>query len=124
MDSILNTTKVTLGLPVDYTPFDQMIITYINLAFSNLQQLGVGPSDGFSIEDETSKWEDFTLPAQEVPQLSMIKAYLYAKVRMLFDPPTTSFLLEALNKAVQEFEWRMNVRREETEWVDPFVGGA
>lgn len=120
-ESILNTTKMNLGLTPDYTPFDLMIITYINATFSTLQQLGVGPVDGFVVVDENSKWEEFVIPDDPGPQIEAVKTYIALKVKMLFDPPTTSFVLDALKNQVQELEWRMNVRRESTEWVDPLV---
>jgi hypothetical protein len=109
MDSILNGTKKILGLNSDYLAFDFDIITHINAAFSTLNQLGVGPEDGFFIEDSTANWEDFLVPAN---QLNLVKTYVYLKVRFLFDPPTTSFLLEAMNNQIKEYEWRLNLFRE------------
>jgi hypothetical protein len=109
MDSILNGTKKILGLNSDYLAFDFDIITHINAAFSTLNQLGVGPEDGFFIEDSTANWEDFIVPAN---QLNLVKTYVYLKVRFLFDPPTTSFLLDAMNNQIKEYEWRLNLFRE------------
>jgi hypothetical protein len=109
MDSILNGTKKILGLNSDYLAFDFDIITHINAAFSTLNQLGVGPEDGFFIEDSTANWEDFVVPAN---QLNLVKTYVYLKVRFLFDPPTTSFLLDAMNNQIKEYEWRLNLFRE------------
>jgi hypothetical protein len=109
MDSILNGTKKILGLDSDYLAFDFDIITHINAAFSTLNQLGVGPEDGFFIEDSTANWEDFVVPAN---QLNLVKTYVYLKVRFLFDPPTTSFLLEAMSNQIKEYEWRLNLFRE------------
>lgn len=114
--SILLSTKKILGLAPDYTAFDLDIITFINLAFSTLNQLGVGPVEGFQIEDESSKWEDYGLPLIE---LNAVKTYVYLRVRMMFDPPTTSFAINALNEQIQEHEWRLNVFREAHDWVDP-----
>lgn len=106
-NSILNTTKKNLGLGSDYTAFDLDILTHINAAFSTLCQLGVGPPEGFYIEDDQATWDDF-LDRFE-PVLSMAKTYVYLKVRLAFDPPTTSFGIEAVNRQVSEMEWRMNV---------------
>lgn len=108
--SILISTKKVLGITEDYTVFDLDIITHINAAFSILNQLGVGPLDGFMIEDEGAEWSDFA----DVPmnQLNLVKTYVYLKVGMLFDPPTTSFLIEAKTKQIEEYEWRLNVFRE------------
>lgn len=114
--SILTSTKKILGLAVDYTAFDLDIITHINAAFSTLTQLGVGPADGFMIEDASAEWYDYI---ENDPQLNTIKSYVFLKVRQLFDPPATSYLITAMEKQIQEFEWRLNVNRESTEWVDP-----
>lgn len=114
--SILISTKKILGIAADYTAFDLDIITHINAAFSTLTQLGVGPADGFMIEDESAEWYDYI---ENDVQLNTIKSYVFLKVRQLFDPPTTSYLITAVEKQIQEFEWRLNVNRESTEWVDP-----
>ena len=116
--SILTSTKKILGITEDYTVFDLDIITHINTAFSTLAQLGVGPADGFMIDDATYLWEDFL---GEVPdfQNNSVKSYVFLKVRQLFDPPQTSYLITAVEKQIQELEWRLNVHREETSWVDP-----
>jgi hypothetical protein len=115
--SILISTKKILGVPQDYTVFDHDIITHINTAFSILTQLGVGPTAGFMIEDETTEWNDFI--GSTDPQLNSVKSYVYLRTRQLFDPPTTSYLITAMEKQILELEWRLNVHREETEWVDP-----
>lgn len=110
-DSILTSTKKILGLGEDYTAFDLDIITHINSVFSIVNQLGVGPVDGFTIEDSQSKWADL----EDIPQnqLNLLKGYIWLKVRMLFDPPTLSFVIDAMNKQASEFEWRLNTLREE-----------
>lgn len=114
--SILISTKKILGIDAQYTAFDLDIITFINLAFSSLNQLGLGPVEGFYIEDETSNWEDFDVPSN---QINAVKTYVYLKVRLMFDPPSTSFAIEALNNQIREHEWRLNVFREETAWALP-----
>ena len=108
-ESILKSTKKILGLDETYTPFDLDVITHINAAFSLLNQLGVGPEDGFMIEDEVTVWDDYPVPDN---QLHLIKTYVFLKVRMLFDPPTMSFLIEATNNQIKEYEWRLNLFRE------------
>ena len=107
-DSILLTTKKVLGLSDSYDAFDQDIIMHINSVFSTLNSLGVGPEEGFTIEDDTKTWRDFTLD----PRLNSIKSYMYLKVRLLFDPPATSFVIEALKEQIKELEWRINFYRE------------
>jgi hypothetical protein len=108
-ESILKSTKKILGLAADYTPFDLDVITHINSTFSILDQLGVGPTGGFFIENEKATWSDFEVPEN---QLNLIKTYMFLRVRNLFDPPTTSFLIDATNKQLQEYEWRISTWRE------------
>jgi hypothetical protein len=115
-DSILTSTKKTLGLDADYTAFDLDIITHINLAFSVLNQLGVGPVEGFMIEDKSSTWDEFVVP---LSQMSMIRTYVYLKVSVLFDPPTTSYLIEAKTNQIDQYEWRLNVFREFNDFPNP-----
>ncbi len=108
-NSILNTTKKILGIEPVYTPFDVDIITHINAVFSVFTQLGVGPEEGFFITSETELWEEFQVP--EI-QLNLVKTYMYLRVRLLFDPPGTSYLIEAMNNQVREYEWRLSTLRE------------
>lgn len=115
-DSILNGTKKILGIDESYLVFDPDIILHINSVFSTLNQLGIGPDAGFAIEDATPVWSEFIATDK---CLNSVKTYVYLKVRILFDPPTTSFLLDAFNKQIQELEWRLNAYREGTAWVDP-----
>ena len=108
-ESILKSTKKVLGLDADYTPFDLDVITHINATFSILNQLGVGPEVGFFIEYDTALWTDFGVPEN---QLHLVKTYVYLKVRILFDPPATSYLINAATEQIKEYEWRLNVFRE------------
>lgn len=109
MSSILNSTKKILGLDYSYTAFDMDIITHINAAFSVLNQLGIGPADGFFIESTDESWDEFIVPTN---QMNLVKTYVYLKVRMFFDPPSTSYLIEAMNKQIAECEWRLSLFRE------------
>jgi hypothetical protein len=111
-DSILDTTKKMVGFDWDYTAFDIDIITHINSIFFTLQQLGVGPTAGFSITDNTKTWAEYTAG----DSIEAVKSYLYLKVRMLFDPPANSFTLDAMKNAATEFEWRLNVHTEGVRW--------
>jgi hypothetical protein len=114
--SILTSTKKILGIAEDYTVFDLDIITHINSAFSTLTQLGVGPAVGFMINDASAVWTDFIA---EDFQYNSVKSYIFLRVRQLFDPPSTSYLISAVERQISELEWRLNVHREEMEWVDP-----
>lgn len=116
VDSILTTTKKVLGIAEDYEAFDPDILMHINSVFSTLNDLGVGPDAGFAIEDKSTEWSEF-LGAD--PRLNRVKSYMYLRVKKLFDPPTTSYLLDAIDKQISEMEWRMSVYREGTAWVDP-----
>lgn len=116
-DSIFSSTKQVLGIPSDDTGFDVDLVTHINTAFSTLTQLGVGPTNGFMITDETDVWSDFI--TDEDPRWNLVRTYVYLKVRMYFDPPTTSYLKDAMESQIQELEVRMNILREESKWVAP-----
>lgn len=111
MESILTSVKKMLGLTEEYDAFDSDIIIHINSVFMVLTQLGVGPQNGFSIKDKTSVWSDF------IPETNMyyegVKTYMCWKVRMMFDPPTSSVVAEAANRIIGEFEWRLNFAAEE-----------
>ncbi len=114
--SILTSVKKVLGLDESYTAFDVDILMHINTAFSTLNQLGIGPQDGLMIEDDSATWDSLI---GTDPRLNMAKSYTYLKVKQLFDPPGTAYLVDAVAKQILEFEWRLNTLREETEWVDP-----
>jgi len=105
-DSILIGVKKLLGLAEEYTAFDFDVIIHVNSALGTLHQLGVGPADGFMIEDDTATWTDFF---DGDNRLNAIKSYVYLKTRILFDPPTTGYLVDAVNQAIKESEWRLNV---------------
>jgi hypothetical protein len=107
--SILTSTEKILMVPEEYTAFDMDIITHINSTFAVLSQLGVGPADGFMIEDATAVWTDFMSAG---PSLNLVKTYVYLKVRLLFDPPATSFLIQSVNEQIAQYEWRLNALRE------------
>ena len=105
-DSILKTIKKLIGPSLDYDYFDNDLIIHINSAFSVLNQLGLGSDDTFSITGDTETWGDFL---GDRKFLEMVKTYVYLKVKVIFDPPTSSFVLEAYNKQIAELEWRINV---------------
>jgi hypothetical protein len=115
--SILDETKKLLGLDASYTAFDTDVIMHINTVFSTLTQLGIGPDTGYMITDNTATWDAFIGTTD--PTLNAVKSYLFMKVKMMFDPPQTSFVIEAYNKNIQELEWRLNVKREGVSWTDP-----
>lgn len=110
MESILTSIKKLLGISEEYTHFDADIIMHINSVFMTLTQLGVGPSRGFIIEDDTAYWEDFI---SDEKKLQAIKTYIYLKVRLVFDSASLgSATLAAYERQIQELEWRLNVAAE------------
>lgn len=115
-ESILTSTKKVLGLDESYTAFDQDVILFINGTLSTLNQLGIGPEGGYSIASDTETWDAFIGTNKK---LNQVKTYVYLCVRMLFDPPQTGYLMDALAKQKLELEWRLNVVREMTDWTDP-----
>ena len=106
MESILTSVKKMLGIPEDYEHFDADIIMHINSVFMILTQLGVGPAEGFTIMDEDAIWSDFI---QDKKAIESVKSYMYLKVRLLFDPPLSSAVIDSMNRLISELEWRLNV---------------
>ena len=109
MESILTSIKKLLGIAEDYEHFDQDIIMHINTVFSILTQLGVGPATGFSIADKSTKWNEFI---SNKLYYEPVKTYVYLKVKLLFDPPQSSIVLEATNRMISELEFRLNAAAE------------
>ena len=108
MESILTSVKKMLGIVEEYKHFDADLIMHINSVFSIITQLGVGPSEGFSITDDTAVWTDFLPEADK--DFSLVKSYMHLKVKLIFDPPASSAILESMNRMINEFEWRLNVK--------------
>ena len=106
---ILDSVKKLLGIESSYTHFDQDIVIHINSALMTLNQLGIGPPTGFDIVDSFALWTDILGTRTD---LEAVKSYVYLKVRLIFDPPSSSFVLDALNRQVQELEWRLNIQAE------------
>jgi hypothetical protein len=110
-ESIFESIKSLLGPDASYDVFDQDILIHINTAISVLTQLGVGPATGFMVTGADETWQDFI---GDDKILQMVKTYIYMKVKMAFDPPANSSVLNAYNEACKEYEWRLNVE------TDPF----
>jgi len=106
-ESILNTIKTMLGLESDYTAFDTEILNHINSVFTTLTQIGVGATTGFYITGPTETWLNFVT---DVATILSVKTYIYLKVKLLFDPPASSFVLDALSRQASEIEWRLQVK--------------
>lgn len=109
MESILTSIKKLLGIAEEYEFFDEDIIMHINSVFMILNQLGVGPSDGFRIEDKTTTWDDYI---SDNKNLDAVKSYIHLKVKLLFDPPLSSAVIESMKQMIQELEWRLNITAE------------
>ena len=119
-DRILESVKKVLGIAPEYLAFDQDIVMHINSAFSVLHQLGVGPDEPFMIEDETATWTEFLGTERGV---NSVKSYVYLRVRLLFDPPATSFALGAMEKQIEELGWRISTYMDGVRhpYVEPVV---
>ena len=103
MEYILPSIKKLLGINPEYTAFDSDIIIHINTVFGILNQLGVGPAEGFYVEHGYERWSDYTTANNE----NMIRTFVYLKVRLMFDPPTSSVLMDSINNTLAELEWRL-----------------
>lgn len=111
-ESILNSIKAMLGLSEDYNVFDAEIIAHINAALMKLIEIGVGPSSGyFMVEDEFNSWSDF-IQSDTYELYTMSKTFVYLFVRIIFDPPTSSYVLDSYKNTMDELEWRLNVQAE------------
>lgn len=108
--SILNSIKKLLGIAANYTQFDSDIIMHVNSVFMILHQLGVGPDNGFRITGVNERWEDYIT---DNDNLDAVKTYIHLKVKVVFDPPLNSTVMEAHKQMISELEWRLNVQTEE-----------
>lgn len=116
-DSILVSIKKMLGLDDEYTPFDTDVLVHINAAFMTLCQMGIGPKEGFSVTDYDQTWSDFLT---NKVMLGSVKTWVYLQVKMLFDPPTNSFVMDAYKTQAEQILWRLNVQAESVERM-PFM---
>lgn len=119
--SILLSIKKLLGIEPEYEHFDTELILNINSVFMILNQLGLGPIEGFVIESKEDTWDSFLLDRKD---LESVKTYIYLKVRLMFDPPQMGYLVESINKQCQEFEWRLNVQVENTREMEEGQNGS
>lgn len=109
-DSVLDSVKTALGLALDDKSFDPELVMHINSVFGTLNQLGVGPLEGFAISDNGTTWEEFIATDM---RMNPVKSYMFLRVKMLFDPPPTSFALDAIKERIKEEEWRIAVAIED-----------
>lgn len=110
MDSILTTIKHLLGIDEEYEYFDTDITVGINSAISSLTQMGIGPEEGFLITGKNDTWSSFI--GADNPKLEMVKTYIYIKTKLVFDPPLSSSVIEALNRSLDEYTWRLSIEHE------------
>lgn len=110
IDSILTSIKKSLGIEESHKSFDHELVMHINTVIFELSQMGVGPQEEiFHIEDDLEIWTDYL---GDVKGLESVKSYIYLKVRLLFDPPTNSFVLEAMDRQITQLEWRLTLHAE------------
>lgn len=105
MDSILTSIKKVLGIYEEDTSFDADIMMHINTVFMILRQMGVGPPGGFSITGSFETWDDYI---SDISLLEPVKTYVALRVRLMFDPPASSAIVDVMNRTIQELEWRLN----------------
>lgn len=106
MDSVLTSIKKLLGITEEYDQFDQDLIIHINAVLMVLTQIGVGPSNGMIINDSSTTWNDIL---SDTSNIEAVKTYVYLKVKMIFDPPSSSSVADAMNRSINEYEWRLNI---------------
>ena len=111
-DSILTSVKKVLGIPSDYEHFDRDILLHLNTVMSILNQLGVGPEEGFIVEDDSTTWSDLFDGDIDTNKMMYVKSYVCLRVRLLFDPPTSSGAIDAMERQMRELEWRITVTRD------------
>ena len=109
-ESILDSVKKLLGFDASYTAFDLDIIMLINAVFGSLQEMGAGPDTALTISDNTILWSAFS----DLPEfLGLVQMYVFLSVKMAFDPPTGRFGLDAMEKMIAQYEWRINIKAEQ-----------
>lgn len=112
MESILTSIKKVLGIHEEDTSFDVDIIIHINTVIMILRQMGIGPAKGFSITSSKDTWADYL---SDISLIEAVKTYIALKVRLIFDPPASSAIIEAINRTISELEWRLNVQADYAE---------
>lgn len=115
-DSILDSIKKLIGTSVEYDVFDSDLIMHINSAFMILCQIGIGPSTPFRIYDRFSTWQDFL---SDRDHFQSVIDYVYLRCKLIFDPPSSSFVLSSYKEQLNELEWRLNVMAETPTWSEP-----
>lgn len=111
-DSILDSVKKALGFDSEFTAYDVDILMHINSVFTILNQIGVGPKEGYMVEDKEATWQTYTGGDNN---LNSVKTFMFTKVRLIFDPPSTSYAITAMEKVAAELEWRLNVHVDKPE---------
>lgn len=106
MESILTSVKKLLGIAEECTDFDVDIIIHINTVFMELTQMGVGPEEGYRIEDDMNTWDEFT---NDDIALEAVKSYVPLKVKVLFDPTASSAVSESIKREIDRLEWRLYI---------------
>lgn len=116
-ESILNSLKKMLGMPSEFTAFDTDLLIHINSIFMTLHQLGVGPEEVFRISGQSETWASFLTNSRTETDLNGVMDYMYLKLRILFDPPSSSYVLSSLERQMEEYEWRLTLQAERSEGV-------
>lgn len=123
-ESILGSVKLSLGIPEEYEHFDSQILFHLNSVMAILTQLGVGPADGFMVDDETSIWYDLIGGTPYEKRFLYVKSYVCLRVRLLFDPPSSSGAIDAMERQMRELEWRITVTLDPSEMKKEVEGNG
>ena len=111
-DSILLSIKKMLGMEPEFTQFDPDIILHINTIIQVLYQIGLDIPDGFTVVDQNSLWTDYIKDPRYTKITSLIKQYIFMRVRMIFDPPSSATLATSIQESINEMQWRIS------QWID------
>ena len=109
LGDIITDVKQMLGASIYDDSFDVNIVIAINSALAVLSDIGISEADNVCLEiGDTVTWDELLEGRTDI---EYIKTYIYLKVKMLFDPPSSSALLDAYNRQIAEFEWRLNTKQ-------------
>ena len=114
MDTILTSIKKQIGIDESSTDFDDQVVLAINMAISVLTQIGIGPSSGFMLQTKNETWEDYISDLETSPRFIQVQSYIYCRTKLLFDPPASKTMFDALQSLATELEWRLKTESEKS----------
>lgn len=105
MDSILNSIKKLCGISEEDDSFDVDIIIHINSALMILNEIGIGPDGGYYIESADETWDQYVPDNRFISKA--IQSFVYIKVKLVFDPPASPTVVDALTSSADEYASRI-----------------